>query len=394
MCKAHFSIYILVTFYQIRSRVSISDKNSWKMFRGNPMRTGVSGSKISRRPSLLWLTEIGPSVSSPLFEDGTIYISTITGRIFAINLIQRRIKWRLEVGSPLVSSPLVDNGILVAATYDSWIKDTRYRGKNSVFGVNTQDGKQLWCYEIPGNIFSSPCLVDKKTIVVGSTESDIYALDMYSGVLRWVFETEGEVWSSASYNGKEIFIGSDDGFIYSLDTDGKLLWKTKLNGKLRSSSPCLSHYYHDQDPCIFMGTYTGGMFCLNQLNGTIKWSKYISRPVMASPATINDKVFFATSNNKIYCLQVNDGSQIWDFETCDRIWSSPCLTEYGNTIFFGSLDSHIYGIDIDSGNQTWKFPTMSMIDSSPAIANGMMFIGSRDGLLYIFGSPIEPSYIA
>jgi outer membrane protein assembly factor BamB len=374
--------------------MSISNQNSWKMFRGNPMRTGVSGSKISHKLSLLWVTEIGPTVSSPLFEDGTIYVSTITGRIFAINLIQRRIKWHLDVGSPLVSSPLVDNGILVAATYDSWIKDMIYRGKNSVFGVNIQDGKQLWHYDIPGDIFSSPCLVDHTTIVVGSTKSGIYALDMYSGVLRWVFKTEGEVWSSASYNGKAIFIGSDDGFIYSVDTEGKLLWKTKLDGKVRSSSPCLSHNYQDEDPSIFIGTYTGGMFCLDQLNGMIKWSKCISRPVMASPATIKDKVFFATSNNKIYCLQVNDGSKLWDFETGDRIWSSPCLSEYGNTIFFGSLDSHVYGIDIDSGNQTWKFPTMSMIDSSPAIANGMMLIGSRDGLLYIFGSSTLPSYIA
>src|ERR671932_1414643 len=151
MCKANFAIYILVTFYQIRGHLSISDKNSWKMFRGNPMRTGVSGSKISHRLSLIWLTEIGPSVSSPLFEDGTIYISTITGRIFAINLIQRRIKWHLDVGSPLVSSPLVDNGILVAATYDSWIKDTSFIGRNFVLGRSIEDGKQLWCYEIPGN---------------------------------------------------------------------------------------------------------------------------------------------------------------------------------------------------------------------------------------------------
>ena len=48
------------------------------------------------------------------------------------------------------------------------------------------------------------------------------------------------MWSSPSYNGNEIFIGSDDGFLYSLDIDGKLIWKSKLNGEIRSSSPCLS----------------------------------------------------------------------------------------------------------------------------------------------------------
>jgi hypothetical protein len=36
---------------------------------------------------------------------------------------------------------------------------------------------------------------------------------------------------------------------------------------------------------------------------------------------------------------------------------------------------------------------MKMIDSSAAIASNMMFIGSRDGLLYVFGSETTPPYI-
>jgi outer membrane protein assembly factor BamB len=114
---------------------------------------------------------------------------------------------------------------------------------------------------------------------------------------------------------------------------------------------------------------------------------------MASPATIKDKVFFAASDKRIYCFQVKDGSRIWDFETDDKIWSSPSLSEYAGVMFFGSLDSHIYGLDINTGRQTWKFPTMNIVDSSAAIASNMMLIGSRDGLLYVFGSETTPSYI-
>ncbi|HYA84477.1 MAG TPA: PQQ-binding-like beta-propeller repeat protein [Candidatus Bathyarchaeia archaeon] len=58
--------------------LGVSDKDSWKMFRGSAMRTA---SKIPRKPSLLWVTEVGPTVSSPIFADDTIYVSTITGRI-------------------------------------------------------------------------------------------------------------------------------------------------------------------------------------------------------------------------------------------------------------------------------------------------------------------------
>jgi outer membrane protein assembly factor BamB len=362
------------------------------MFRGSSMRTGVSASRIRHKPSLLWVTEVGPIVSSPIVAQGTIYVSTITGRIFALNPSQKKIKWHLNVGSPIVSSPLLHNGILVAATYDSWIKGTSFTGKNFLFGIDTDGGKQIWGYEIPGDVFSSPCLIDDMIIVVGSINNAVYALEGYSGNIRWKLETGGEVWSSPSYNGNEIFIGSDDGFLYCLDIDGKLLWKTKLNGKIRSSSPCLS-FDEDQRPSVFIGTYNGGMFCLNQSTGMIRWSKQITKPVMASPAIIKDKAFFGASDKRIYCFHVKDGSSIWHFETGDKIWSSPSISEYDGVMFFGSLDSHIYGIDIHTGRQTWKFPTMNMVDSSAAIASSMMFIGSRDGLLYVFGSETAPHYI-
>ena len=185
------------------------------------MRTGISASRIRRKPSLLWVTEIGPNVSSPVIGDGTIHISTITGGIFALVPSQKQIKWHLNVGSPVVSSPLLYNGTLIAATYDSWIKGTAFARKNFVLGIDTEDGKQIWAYEIPGDIFSSPCLVGDKIIVVGSVNNGVYALEGLSGTVKWKFETGGEVWSSPSYNGNEIFVGSDDGFIYCLDIDGK-----------------------------------------------------------------------------------------------------------------------------------------------------------------------------
>src|SRR5207248_10194113 len=125
------------------------------------------------------------------------------------------------------------------------------------------------------DVFSSPCLGDDDMIiVVGSINNAVYALEGYSGNILWKFETGGEVWSSPSYNGNEIFIGSDDGFLYCLDIDGKLLWKTKLNGKIRSSSPCLS--FDEQSLSVFIGTYSVGMFCLNQLSGVIGWSMQIT----------------------------------------------------------------------------------------------------------------------
>jgi outer membrane protein assembly factor BamB len=95
----------------------------------------------------------------------------------------------------------------------------------------------------------------------------------------------------------------------------------------------------------------------------------------------------------MYCLSCINGSRLWEFETGDRIWSSPALAENDGVLFFGSLDSHIYGLDISTGSQLWKFPTMDIVDSSPCIASNMLFIASRDGLLYAFGLQTSTSYI-
>jgi outer membrane protein assembly factor BamB len=182
-----------------KQTLGVSDKDSWKMFRGSAMRTGVSASRIPRKPSFLWAKEVGPTVSSPVFVDGRIYVSTITGRIFALNLSEKQIKWHLNVGTPVISSPLIYNGILVAATYDSWIKNTSFIGKNAVLGIDSNNGRQIWNYEIPSGVFSSPCLVSGgMMIIVGSMNKIIYAIERESGNVVWMFETGGEVWSSPS----------------------------------------------------------------------------------------------------------------------------------------------------------------------------------------------------
>jgi outer membrane protein assembly factor BamB len=184
-------------------------------------------------------------------------------------------------------------------------------------------------------------------------------------------------------------VGTDDGFLYCLNLEFKLKWRTKLNGKIRSSSPCLS----DANMMIFIGTHNGTMCCLNQSDGSIRWNKHLTKPVLSSAALLKDRIYFASSDHKIYCFDCNTGSKIWEFETGDRIWSSPAITENDEILFFGSLDSHIYGVDIRTGNQIWKFPTMNIVDSSPCIAGHMLFVGGRDGLLYAFGSRENASYI-
>ena len=358
--------------------------NSWKMFKGNARRTGLSKSKPISRPSLQWMTEVGPVVSSPVFDKGNLYISTLTGKVYCFDIYGRVTKWHSTIG-PLVSSPLLTESLLIGATFNGWI------GKNSIsnciFAISTGDGHTMWDIDISGDFFSSPCLMNE-TIIIGSLNKRIYCLDI-TGNLLWTYETDGEIWSSPSQDGEFIYIGSDDGHLYSLNTDGSIRWKTRLNGKIRSSSPCLS----ENDHLLYCGISEGGMYCLDSITGSIKWSKQTAKSVLSSPSLIEESVIFATSNNAVYCLGSYNGTKLWEFKTGGKVWSSPCAVQNDRMLFFGCLDSHVYGLNIKKGKPEWIFPTMGMIDSSPCLANGLLFICSRDGLLYVFGPTTLPTYI-
>lgn len=359
------------------------NNESWTMFRGNIRRTGSIKTRPLTRPLLYWTIELGPIISSPVYEGGFLYVATMTGRIFCLDILRREVRWHQNIGSPVVSSLLIIDNMVVCATFDSWVKSDGSEN-NLVCSFDKNDGSMIWQIPMKGDIFSSPCPVGKN-IALGSMDHNLYLLSS-RGEIIWNFETTGPIWSSPSYHENLLYFGSDDGFLYSIDFDGSLKWKSKLDGKIRSSSPCMS------EDSVFVGTYEGGMYCLNNVDGITKWNKKISSPVLSSPLLVKDKVMFGSSDCTLYCFNLV-GSKIWDFQTVGKIWSSPSSSEFDRLLFFGGLDSFIYGIDSSTGKQEWKFPTMGSIDSSPCISNGMLFVGSRDGILYCFERYRDPSYI-
>ena len=82
---------------------------------------------------------------------------------------------------------------------------------------------------------SSPS-VSGGLVFVGSEDNYIYALDQYTGALKWRYKTGDDVYSSPSVSGGLVFVGSDDNYIYALDQyTGALQWRYKTGDDVLSS---------------------------------------------------------------------------------------------------------------------------------------------------------------
>jgi outer membrane protein assembly factor BamB len=50
----------------------------------------------------------------------------------------------------------------------------------------------------------------------------------------------------------------------------------------------------------------------------------------------------------------------WKFKTKGKFFSSPTLSD--GVVYFGSSDNHLYAVDIKTGEEKWKFKTGSIVD--------------------------------
>jgi hypothetical protein len=53
----------------------------------------------------------------------------------------------------------------------------------------------------------------------------------------------------------------------------------------------------------------------------------------------------------------------------------------------------LYALDAVNGNLLWRYTTDDKVVSSPAVANGVVYFGSYDHLVYAVGSPVQSTEI-
>ena len=222
-----------------------------------------------------------------------------------------------------------------------------------------------WKFKTHGQIHGSAAIAEG-TVYVGSTDHNLYALDLETGKEKWKFKTGSRVVSSPAVVGGAVYFGSYDGAFYAVDAaTGQQKWKFQTRGEHRFAAP---HLHGSQPPTETMPD---------------PFDTYLSSPVVADGV-----VYFGSGDHNIYALNAADGSLKWKFATGDVVHASPALAD--GVLYVGSWDSYFYAIDAATGKETWKFKTgedhdiynQVGIQSSAAVANGMVFFGCRDSNVY------------
>ena len=227
-----------------------------------------------------------------------------------------------------------------------------------------------------------------------------------SGGVQWRFKTGGPIIASPAIADGVVFIGSSDGVLYAIDQNtGQQKWKAAFTDPI-SSSPAVAN------GLVYFLTYDGGFYALDARTGAVKWrfatggerrfeakgihgltpsNQNIADPMdlfLSSPAVVNHRVYFGSSDGHMYALDADTGVLQWSFETGDVVHASPAVLN--GVVYIGSWDSYLYALDAETGREKWRFkggedPVIHNqvgFQSSPAVSDGTVFVGCRDGHVY------------
>ncbi|MBD3285674.1 PQQ-binding-like beta-propeller repeat protein [candidate division WOR-3 bacterium] len=285
----------------------------------------------------------------------------------------------LFTSDTLTEVPAGDRDIKLSLTdYQDWdttvnLSDDETITINAV--LSKHPGHLVWNYKTGGAVISSP-VADENNVYVGSSDNFLYTLDRTDGTLLWRYQTDDSVSSTPAMDNDVLYVGSHDGHLYAIDrTDGTLLWRYNL------SAPVFSSPATGEDGTIYVGS-AGGLYAINP-NNTLKWTYPTSGMVLSSPAIADDgTIYFGSSDSTVYAINASDGTLKWDFDADGAVHSSPAIGEDG-TVLIAAADDKLYALYPENGSMKWSYTMDDWSLSSPVVgATGSIFIGGMDGYLY------------
>ena len=222
----------------------------------------------------LWKYDVIDPESSPVVEDGIVYIgSGFNGKaVVALRTGtdeelkqagQDRVLWKTEAPYPVTGAvTFVDGNIIVGGGNGDFVfRDPNPAGV--VMSLDAKTGKINWQTKMPDAVLGA--VAAGKYLMCPVAAGKVIALDPETGKQVWetVISGKAPVLAGVAVSDDSIYAVSHDGYMAKLDLEsGKLLTKTYINAAnapgeqgLSISSPMIANGN------LFVGSETGGLRC-------------------------------------------------------------------------------------------------------------------------------------
>jgi outer membrane protein assembly factor BamB len=249
-----------------------------------------------------------------------------------------------------------------------------------VYAVDLKTGSEAWRYPAESDskllFFATPVLTADGQLLIGSagTNHPFVSIDPATGKENWTESFAKGAWlASPLVLNEKIYAPNTDGFLYTLDMNGKeaadpinlggALWASPATDGALLYVTSLDHQFH----------------IINPTEGVISDPIDLGGAAPSSPAVGADGVYVGSFASTIEFIQSNGKHEV--IATAENwIWGSPVFDS--ETLYYADLDGKIYSLDLATGSQNWDVVQPDgPIVASLLVAGDHLYVATEAGTL-------------
>lgn len=272
-------------------------------------------------------------VSSPFLSGDSVFFGNYSGVIFELDAETGELKRSIKVCEWIGSSPIiVGNDIFVGLEFDDKAKT-----RGGFVSINKDTLNINWFVPLLKQQHGSACYSEKNDAVIfGTNDSEVVACDRVSGKAINVLNVGGPVKYHPATIGDLCVFGSFDGGIYVWD-----FIKNEIKLKVKTDNIVYSRPLIHENK-VFVGSADGFFYTICLENFEILNKFYCGEKVHSSPSFIDGFIYFGVSNGNLVKVDPVSGDPVEIFPFPERLTNTP-ISE-GENILVLDYKNHLYHI--------------------------------------------------
>ncbi|QLK27250.1 PQQ-like beta-propeller repeat protein [Natrinema zhouii] len=265
---------------------------------------------------------------------------------------------------------IIDNDQLYATSADG-----------SFLSINIAENKSEWEKNINTSSNGYPLIIDER--IYTGIDQGLAAVNRKNGELRW--KQDSLLWEVAPIPTNVGVIGTQNRILHQFDPEtgnDDTIYNTRQKSASLpiSTVPALNNgaaYFAAEDT----------LFSVNIEDRELEWTFKNPRGELmgeVNPTVDNNTVYITGEDERLYAIDVKDGSKKWSIDTLENPGSPSLANSVVYLMASGSVltggDVWLLAIDVDEQKIIWKKNLESRLKEKPVISNGSVYHSNRNNI--------------
>ena len=383
-----FSLFIFIVLSTKGGVVSdsvVRHMSEWPVYHGDPGLKGNAACKLPAKLSVLWRYKVGSSMSMPpVASAGKIFVTSENGEVHAVKINGEK-AWMATINK----QPAGTNSVTQVESYSSPPMICKGRvivgsDMGYLYALSSDTGAILWKYQVGENVVASANWIESNDskgigiVVISQAEGVLHRIDLEKGNKAWVTEPVARSDGSPGVGKDFVVFGSCDAALHFFSSANGAL-KTRIN--LEGDGQIAGGIAVDGN-LVFAGTRGGLAVCADVERATIVWTNQISNSEsFATPALAVDRLVTGANDGRIYCLDRDGGKLVW----AKKVRGDPLSPVIAGDKVVVSSGGTLYILNMKDGVELWADKPSDTV-TAPAVFDEKVVVGTDDGFLIMYGS--------